>query len=142
MNVENTIDLCRLKEMLSYQKEKKKEIDFQIEILERLINETSKKERKRRNAKMAEQGVKHMKTIANEYKEYITERIRLGDNGIKLTAYSFENGYQARVIENLDSNIVSLVLVKFEDGKNSIKDILLELTPEQLIEKLEEIKNL
>lgn len=90
---------------------------------------------------MAEQGVKHMKTIANEYKEYITERTRLSDNGIKLTAYSFENGYQARVIEILDSNIVSLVLVKFEDGKNSIKDILLELTNEQLIEKLEEIKN-
>lgn len=91
---------------------------------------------------MAEQGVKYMKTIANEYKEYITERTRLSDNGIKLTAYSFENGYQARVIENLDSNFVSLVLVKFEDGKNSIKDILLELTNEQLNEKLEEIKNL
>lgn len=90
---------------------------------------------------MAEQGVKHMKTIANEYEEYITERIRLGDNGIKLTAYSFENGYQARVIENLDSNFVSLVLIKSHDGKNSIKDILLELTHEQLIEKLEEIKN-
>lgn len=90
---------------------------------------------------MAEQGVKHMKTIANEYQEYITERIRLGDNGIKLTAYSFENGYQARVIENLDSNFVSLVLVKSHDGKNSIKDILLELTHEQLIEKLEEVKN-
>lgn len=44
MNVENTIDLCRLKEMLLYQKEKRKEIDFQIEILERLINETSKKD--------------------------------------------------------------------------------------------------
>ncbi|EKZ0266598.1 hypothetical protein RC101_001164 [Listeria monocytogenes] len=83
-----------------------------------------------------------MKTIANEYHEYITERIRLGDNGIKLTAYSFENGYQARVIENLDYNFVSLVLVKSHDEKNSIKDILLELTNEQLIEKLEEIKNL
>ncbi|ENP5990428.1 TPA: hypothetical protein ACGYNV_002110 [Listeria monocytogenes] len=46
MNVENTIDLCRLKEMLLYQKEKRKEIDFQIEILERLINETSKKDNK------------------------------------------------------------------------------------------------
>lgn len=47
MNVENTIDLCRLKEMLLYQKRKKrKEIDFQIEILERLINETSKKDNK------------------------------------------------------------------------------------------------
>lgn len=91
---------------------------------------------------MAEQGVKHMNTIANEYKEYITERIRLGDNGIKLTAYSFENGYQARVIENLDSNFVSLVLVKSHDGKNSIEDILLKLTNEQLNEKLEEIKNL
>lgn len=31
--------------MLLYQKEKRKEIDFQIEILERLINETSKKEK-------------------------------------------------------------------------------------------------
>ncbi|HBK0380705.1 TPA: hypothetical protein LEU49_000139 [Listeria monocytogenes] len=49
MNVENTIDLCRLKEMLLYQKEKRKEIDFQIEILERLINETSKKKKKRKN---------------------------------------------------------------------------------------------
>ncbi|MBC2267683.1 hypothetical protein HCB38_07645 [Listeria sp. FSL L7-0083] len=83
-----------------------------------------------------------MKTIANEYKEYITEKIRLSDNGIKLTAYRFKNGYQARVIEKLDSNFVSLVLVKFDDGKNSIKDILLELTNEQLNEKLEEIKNL
>ncbi|EAG4521023.1 hypothetical protein KLP97_003041 [Listeria monocytogenes] len=45
MNVQNTIDLCRLKEMLLYQKEKRKEIDFQIELLERLINETSKKEK-------------------------------------------------------------------------------------------------
>ncbi|EIX7081153.1 hypothetical protein ACSG7L_003050 [Listeria innocua] len=45
MNVANTIELCRLKEMLLYQKEKRKEIDFQIEILERLISETSKKEK-------------------------------------------------------------------------------------------------
>ncbi|EAD0633359.1 hypothetical protein NU07_00435 [Listeria monocytogenes] len=82
-----------------------------------------------------------MKTIANEYKEYITERIRLGDNGIKLTAYSFENGYQARVIEELNSNFVSLVLVKFADGKSSLKDLLFQLTHEQLLEKLEEIKN-
>ncbi|EAG2513396.1 hypothetical protein B4U50_14905 [Listeria monocytogenes] len=80
-------------------------------------------------------------TIANEYEEYITEKIRLGDNGIKLTAYSFKNSYQARVIEKLDSNFISLVLVKCDDGKKSIKDILLELTNEQLIEKLEEIKN-
>ncbi|EQC0755153.1 hypothetical protein ACY2EP_002832 [Listeria innocua] len=45
MNVENTIDLCRLKEMLLYQKEKRKEIDFQIEILELLIRERAKKEK-------------------------------------------------------------------------------------------------
>ncbi|EAC4893658.1 hypothetical protein BA115_09120 [Listeria monocytogenes] len=82
-----------------------------------------------------------MKTIANEYKEYITERIRLGDNGIKLTAYSFENGYQARVIENLDYNFVSLVLVKSHDGKSSIKDMFFHLTNEQLNEQLEEIRN-
>ncbi|EGJ5993800.1 hypothetical protein ABQG87_001595 [Listeria monocytogenes] len=83
-----------------------------------------------------------MNTIANEYKEYITERIRLGDNGIKLTAYTFKNGYQARVLEELNSNFVSIVLVKFADGKSSIKDLFFQLTPEQLIEKLEEIKNL
>ncbi|EKZ0266008.1 hypothetical protein RC101_000552 [Listeria monocytogenes] len=83
-----------------------------------------------------------MKTIANEYKEYITERTRLSDNGLELTAYSFENGYQARVIENLDYNFVSLVLVMFDDGKSSLKDLLFQLTPEQLVEKLEEIKNL
>ncbi|EAD1247393.1 hypothetical protein QI849_000011 [Listeria innocua] len=82
-----------------------------------------------------------MNTIANEYKEYITERIRLSDNGIKLTAYSFENGYQARVIENLDSNFVSLVLVKSHDGKSSIKDMFFHLTNEQLNEQLEEIRN-
>ncbi|EAG4095455.1 hypothetical protein B9508_13965, partial [Listeria monocytogenes] len=69
-----------------------------------------------------------MKTIANEYKEYITERTRISDNGLELTAYSFKNGYHARVIENLDSNFVSLVLVKFDDGKSSIIDIFLELT--------------
>ncbi|EKY4039681.1 hypothetical protein QJJ55_003047, partial [Listeria innocua] len=74
-------------------------------------------------------------------KEYITERIRLSDNGIKLTAYSFENGYQARVIENLDSNFVSLVLVKSHDGKSSIKDMFFHLTNEQLNEQLEEIRN-
>lgn len=91
---------------------------------------------------MAEQGVKHMKTIANEYKEYITERTRLSDNGLELTAYSFENSYQARVLEELNSNFVSIVLVKFADGKSSIKDLFFQLTPEQLIEKLEEIKNL
>ncbi|EEO3352475.1 hypothetical protein G5912_002918 [Listeria monocytogenes] len=83
-----------------------------------------------------------MKTIANEYKEYITERIRLGDNGIKLTSYSFENGYQARAIEEMNSIFVSLIIVKFEGVKSSIKDLLFQLTPEQLNEKLEEIKNL
>lgn len=57
-----------------------------------------------------------MKTIANEYKEYITERTRLSDNGLELTAYSFENGYQARVIENLDLICIT-VLVKSHDGK-------------------------
>ncbi|EAF1043868.1 hypothetical protein H8971_000440 [Listeria monocytogenes] len=82
-----------------------------------------------------------MKTIANEYKEYITEKSRVGDNGIKLTAYSFENGYQARVIEEINSIFVSLVIVKFDDGKSSIIDLFFHLTNEQLNEQLEEIKN-
>ncbi|EBF5172467.1 hypothetical protein [Listeria monocytogenes] len=82
-----------------------------------------------------------MKTIANEYKEYITEETIIGGYGLELTAYSFKNGYQARVIEKQDSNSVALIIVKFEGRKSSIKDILLDLTHEQLIETLEEVKN-
>ncbi|EDO1181358.1 hypothetical protein FVI74_07540 [Listeria innocua] len=83
-----------------------------------------------------------MKTIANEHQEYITEETRIAGCGLELTAYSFENSYQARVLEELNSNFVSIVLVKFADGKSSIEDLFFQLTHEQLIEKLEEIKNL
>ncbi|EAD0695554.1 hypothetical protein NW59_14195 [Listeria monocytogenes] len=82
-----------------------------------------------------------MKTIVKEYKEYITEETRIAGCGLELTAYSFENSYQARVLEELNSNFVSIVLVKFHDGKSSIKDMFFHLTNEQLNEKLEEIKN-
>ncbi|EKF1864090.1 hypothetical protein OYI72_002598 [Listeria innocua] len=82
-----------------------------------------------------------MKTIANEYKEYITEETIIGGYGLELAAYTFKNGYQARVLEEFNPNFVSLVIVKFDGGKSSLKDMLFQLTPEQLIEKLEEIKN-
>ncbi|EAC9742223.1 hypothetical protein AR037_10085 [Listeria monocytogenes] len=44
MNINNTIEICRLKEMLQFQLGKRKELDFQIEILERLINESYEKD--------------------------------------------------------------------------------------------------
>ncbi|EKZ1710773.1 hypothetical protein V8O12_000510 [Listeria monocytogenes] len=83
-----------------------------------------------------------MKTIANEYQEYITEETIIGGYGLELAAYTFKNGYQARVLEELNPNFVSLVIVKFEGVKSSIKDMLFHLTSEQLIEKLEEVMNL
>ncbi|MCI2531509.1 hypothetical protein [Listeria monocytogenes] len=44
MNINNTIEICRLKEMLQFQIEKRKYLDFQIEILKRLINESYEKD--------------------------------------------------------------------------------------------------
>ncbi|MCI2464473.1 hypothetical protein [Listeria monocytogenes] len=44
MNINNTIEICRLKEMLQFQLEKRKELDFQIEILKRLLNESYEKD--------------------------------------------------------------------------------------------------
>ncbi|ECC0519809.1 MULTISPECIES: hypothetical protein [Listeria] len=43
MNINNTIEICRLKKMLQFQLEKRNELDFQIEILKRLINESYEK---------------------------------------------------------------------------------------------------
>ncbi len=51
VNIKNTIEICRLKEMLQFQLEKRKELDFQIEILKRLIDESYEK-RFSRNATM------------------------------------------------------------------------------------------
>ncbi|EAD3249470.1 TPA: hypothetical protein MPX15_002011, partial [Listeria monocytogenes] len=44
VNINNTIEICRLKKMLQFQLEKRKELDFQIEILKRLINESYEKD--------------------------------------------------------------------------------------------------
>ncbi|EPE2670877.1 hypothetical protein ACSHCF_000058 [Listeria monocytogenes] len=44
MNINNTIEICRLKKMLQFQLEKRNELDFQIEILKRLINESYEKD--------------------------------------------------------------------------------------------------
>ncbi|EOD7126576.1 hypothetical protein ACJ5J0_002462 [Listeria monocytogenes] len=44
MNIKHTIEICRLKEMLQFQLEKRKELDFQIEILKRLIDESYEKD--------------------------------------------------------------------------------------------------
>ncbi|MDV2952037.1 hypothetical protein [Listeria monocytogenes] len=44
MNINNTIEICRLKKMLQFQLEKRNELDFQIEILKRLIDENHEKD--------------------------------------------------------------------------------------------------
>ncbi|HFK6450072.1 TPA: hypothetical protein ACGYI6_000413 [Listeria monocytogenes] len=44
VNINNTIEICRLKKMLQFQLEKRNELDFQIEILKRLINESYEKD--------------------------------------------------------------------------------------------------
>ncbi|MEN1028023.1 hypothetical protein AAHQ63_14635 [Listeria monocytogenes] len=44
MNIKHTIEICRLKEMLQFQLKKRKELDFQIEILKRLIDESYEKD--------------------------------------------------------------------------------------------------
>ncbi|EKL5558044.1 hypothetical protein PSB64_001821 [Listeria monocytogenes] len=43
VNINNTIEICRLKKMLQFQLGKRNELDFQIEILKRLINESYEK---------------------------------------------------------------------------------------------------
>lgn len=44
VNINNTIEICRLKKMLQFQLEKRNELDFQIEILKRLIDESYEKD--------------------------------------------------------------------------------------------------
>ncbi|EIX7348073.1 hypothetical protein MK617_002733 [Listeria monocytogenes] len=95
-----------------------------------------------------------MKTIANEYKEYINEHILEHEEnnqfGIRQTIYRFKNGYGASVIKEYMGTGVELAVIQFTNEKNweleystsVTNDVLRNLTPEQLIEKLEEIKNL
>ncbi|EIZ7297633.1 hypothetical protein MQR51_000050 [Listeria monocytogenes] len=56
MNINNTIEICRLKKMLQFQLGKRKELDFQIEILERLINESYEKDLAETQRWLAERG--------------------------------------------------------------------------------------
>ncbi|HAC1521251.1 hypothetical protein B8A49_06240 [Listeria monocytogenes] len=44
VNINNTIEICRLKKMLQFQLEKRNELDFQIEILKWLIDESYEKD--------------------------------------------------------------------------------------------------
>ncbi|MCD2247811.1 hypothetical protein LAX74_000490 [Listeria marthii] len=95
-----------------------------------------------------------MKTIANEYKEFINEHILEHEEnnqfGIGQTIYRFKNGYGASVIKEHMGPGVELAVIQFTNNKNweleystyITNDVLRHLTPEQLIEKLEEIKNL
>ncbi|UZV40833.1 hypothetical protein [Listeria phage LP-P111] len=99
---------------------------------------------------MAEQGVKYMKTIANEYKEYILEHKKKNQFESEQTIYRFKNGYGASVIKEYMGSGVELAVIQFINDKNweleystsVTNDVLRNLTHEQLIEKLEEIKNL
>ncbi|EAG5474821.1 hypothetical protein DA457_10890 [Listeria monocytogenes] len=94
-----------------------------------------------------------MKTIANEYKEFINEHIlEQAENdqfGIQQTIYKFDNDYGASVIKEYMGPGVELAVIQFTNEKNweleystsVTNDVLRNLTHEQLIEKLEEIKN-
>ncbi|MBC2143683.1 hypothetical protein HCA83_00440 [Listeria innocua] len=75
-----------------------------------------------------------MKTIANEYEKYITKQTKINDTS--QTIYTFENDYQVSVLAVCNTSLFNLMIIQHE-----IKDILLNLTREQLIEKLEEVKN-
>ncbi|HCJ4262177.1 TPA: hypothetical protein NR443_000341 [Listeria innocua] len=75
-----------------------------------------------------------MKTIANEYEKYITKQTKINDTS--QTIYTFENDYQVSVLEVCNTSLFNLMITQHE-----IKDILLDLTHEQLIETLEEVKN-
>ncbi|HAA6517443.1 TPA: hypothetical protein P8761_002202 [Listeria monocytogenes] len=95
-----------------------------------------------------------MKTIANEYKEYINEHILEHEEnnqfGIRQTIYRFKNGYGASVIKEYMGPGVELAVIQFINDKNweleystsVTNDVLRNLTPEQLVEKLEEIKQM
>ncbi|MBC1353801.1 hypothetical protein HB837_15425 [Listeria innocua] len=95
-----------------------------------------------------------MKTIANEYKEYIKEHVLEHEEnnqfGIGQTIYRFKNGYGASVIKEYMGPGVELAVIQFIDDNfwdfeystSITNDVLRNLTHEQLIEKLEEIKNL
>ncbi|HEL8334680.1 TPA: hypothetical protein U0D07_001752 [Listeria monocytogenes] len=90
-------------------------------------------------------------TIANDYKEYILRHGKIGSYDIEQTIYKFENEYRVSVMEEPESNLVRLVIVRFADEFDSrnvkqstsvIKDILFHLTNEELNETLEAVKNL
>lgn len=91
-----------------------------------------------------------MKTIANEYKEYILEHKKKNQFESEQTIYRFKNGYGVSVIKEYMGPGVELAVIQFINDKNweleystsVTNDVLRNLTHEQLIEKLEEIKNL
>ncbi|EAC9719899.1 hypothetical protein LL50_05410 [Listeria monocytogenes] len=91
-----------------------------------------------------------MKTIVKEYKEYILKHKKKNHLGVGQTIYKFDNDYGASVIKEFMGPGVELAVIQFTNDKNweleystsVTNDVLRNLTPEQLIEKLEEIKNL
>ncbi|MBF2681392.1 hypothetical protein [Listeria innocua] len=91
-----------------------------------------------------------MKTIANEYKEYILDHKKKNQFESEQTIYRFKNGYGASVIKEYMGPGVKLAVIQFTNDKNweleystsVTNDVLRNLTHERLVEKLEEIKQM
>ncbi|WP_270997877.1 hypothetical protein [Listeria seeligeri] len=79
-----------------------------------------------------------MKTIDNNYKEYITVSRKIGINDLEQTIYKFENKYRASVLEELNSNLFTLIEI---NPNNDERHFFFQLTSAELSAMLKTIKN-
>lgn len=79
-----------------------------------------------------------MKTIENSYKEYITVSRKIGINDLEKTIYEFENKYRASVLEELNSNLFTLIEI---NPNNNERPFFFHLTSAELSAMLKTIKN-
>ncbi|HAA8401394.1 TPA_asm: hypothetical protein GHP55_03780 [Listeria monocytogenes] len=78
-----------------------------------------------------------METIVESFKEDIISSQKNGVNYLELTRYRFENGFQANVLEGLNSDLVTLIEI---DPNSTNRIFFFDLTSKELAEKLEAIK--
>ncbi|CUL90337.1 hypothetical protein E4S99_09285 [Listeria monocytogenes] len=79
-----------------------------------------------------------MKTIENSYKEYITVSRKIGINDLEQTIYKFENKYRASVLEELNSNLFTLIEI---NPNNDERHFFFQLTSAELSAMLKTVKN-
>ncbi|EAC8986588.1 hypothetical protein KV75_07385 [Listeria monocytogenes] len=79
-----------------------------------------------------------MKTIENSYKEYITVSRKIGINDLEQTIYKFENKYRASVLEELNSNLFTLIEI---NPNNDERHFFFQLTNAELSAMLKTVKN-